>query len=71
VYNNRGNGEEIMPDLTDKEYDALDEYYTKNTVMPIGKPGFFAARKAACTVSVDDVSVEMVRKKIMAQTSVA
>ncbi|MDR3301720.1 MAG: hypothetical protein LBT01_04220 [Spirochaetaceae bacterium] len=36
-----------MPDLTEKEYDALDEYYTKNTFLPIGKPGFFAARQAA------------------------
>jgi hypothetical protein len=36
-----------MPDLTEKEYDALDEYYTKNTVMPTGKPGFFAIRQAA------------------------
>jgi hypothetical protein len=31
-----------MTDLTDEEYDALDEYYTKNTIMPVGKPGFFA-----------------------------
>jgi hypothetical protein len=33
--------------MDEEEYDALDEYYTKNTVMPIGKPGFFASRKAA------------------------
>jgi hypothetical protein len=31
-----------MPDLTEKEYDALDEYYTTNTLLPVGKPGFFA-----------------------------
>jgi hypothetical protein len=56
-----------MPDLTEKEYAALDEYYTDNTVMPVGKPGFFAAR----TASVGDISAEMVREKIMARTSVA
>jgi hypothetical protein len=30
-------------DLTDEEYDALDEYYTVNTVMPAGgRLGYFA-----------------------------
>jgi hypothetical protein len=33
--------------MDEKEYDALDEYYTTNTLLPIGKPGFFASRKAA------------------------
>jgi hypothetical protein len=33
-----------MPDLTDEEYDALDEYYTKNPpkLSGNGKSGFFA-----------------------------
>ena len=37
-----------MPDLTEEEYDALDEKWTKNT--PKAGPngtGFFAQRKAA------------------------
>jgi hypothetical protein len=34
-----------MNDLTDEEYDALDEYYTKNTVMPVGKPCVFARQR--------------------------
>ena len=42
-----------MKDLTDEEYDALDEYYTKNTIMPdMSKPGFFA-RKYGMTVKLD------------------
>ncbi|MDR3312678.1 MAG: hypothetical protein LBS64_06070 [Spirochaetaceae bacterium] len=34
-----------MTDLTEKEYDALDEYYTKNIIMPVGKPGFLRSAK--------------------------
>jgi hypothetical protein len=36
-----------MPDLTEEEYDALDEYWTKNTLKMSGdgKSGFFAKRK--------------------------
>ncbi len=32
-----------MPDLTDEEYDALDEYYTKNPpkLSGNGKSGFY------------------------------
>ena len=45
-----------MKDLTDEEYDALDEYFTNNTnntVMPdMSKPGFFA-RKYGMTVKLD------------------
>ena len=42
-----------MNDLTDEEYDALDEYYTKNTIMPdMTRPGFFA-RKYGMTVKLD------------------
>jgi len=34
-------------DLTDEEYDALDEYFTENTIMPdMSKPGFFARKYA-------------------------
>jgi hypothetical protein len=29
--------------MTDEEADALDTYYTENTIMPVkGKPGLFA-----------------------------
>ena len=32
-----------MKDMTEEEYNDLDEYYTKNTIMPdFSKPGFFA-----------------------------
>lgn len=42
-----------MNDLTEEEYDALDEYFTNNTVMPdMSKPGFFA-RKYGMTVRLD------------------
>ena len=36
-----------MPDLTEEEYDALDEYYTKNPpkVSGDGKSGFFMKNK--------------------------
>ncbi|MDR0562012.1 MAG: hypothetical protein LBG73_04920 [Spirochaetaceae bacterium] len=42
-----------MPDLTDEEYDALDEYYTENTIMPdTARLGFFA-RKYGTTPGLD------------------
>jgi hypothetical protein len=36
-----------MPDLTEEEYDALDEYYTKNPLKVSGdeKSGFFMQHK--------------------------
>jgi hypothetical protein len=39
--------EKMMPDLTDEEYDALDEYYTKNPpkVDPAKKGGFFTRQR--------------------------
>jgi hypothetical protein len=42
-----------MKDLTDEEYDELDEYFTNNTIMPdLTKPVFFA-RKYGMTVKLD------------------
>jgi hypothetical protein len=39
--------------MTEEEADTLDEYYTKNTVMPeMNKPGFFA-RKYGMSVKLD------------------
>jgi hypothetical protein len=37
----------MMPDLTDEEYDALDEYYTKNPpkVDPAKRGGFFTRQR--------------------------
>jgi hypothetical protein len=36
-----------MARMTDEEAEALDIYYTENTIMPVrGKPGIFAERKA-------------------------
>ena len=56
-----------MPDLTDKEYDALDEYYTKNPpkLSGNGKSGFFAkhAEKGNTLVFIDDFSANWLRIK--------
>ena len=56
-----------MPDLTDKEYDALDEYYTKNPpkLSGNGKSGFFAkhAEKGNTLIFVDDFSANWLRIK--------
>jgi hypothetical protein len=42
-----------MPDMTEEEAEALDKYFTENTIMPdLGKPGFFA-RKYGMTVKLD------------------
>jgi hypothetical protein len=52
-----------MARMTDVEADALDEYYTKNTVMPdSGKPVFFEQHKEMF-VSVDLVTVACLRAK--------
>ncbi|GHV70149.1 hypothetical protein AGMMS49928_16830 [Spirochaetia bacterium] len=48
-----------MPDLTDEEYDALDEYYTKNLprVSGNGRSGSFAQHEGH-VVFVDDLSAD-------------
>ena len=53
-----------MPDLTDEEYDALDEYWTAHTpkVSGNGKSGFFA-KQAGRAVFVDDISADWLRVK--------
>jgi hypothetical protein len=59
-----------MPDLTDEEYDALDEYYTKNPpkLSGNGKSGFFAKRaeKGSTLIFVDDLSANWLRIKATA-----
>jgi hypothetical protein len=44
-----------MPDLTEEEYDALDEYYTKNPpkVTGDGKSGFFMKHKGNIIIEKD------------------
>ena len=56
-----------MPDLTDEEYDVLDEYYTKNPpkLSGNGRSGFFAkhAEKGNTLIFVDDLSANWLRIK--------
>jgi hypothetical protein len=51
----------MMPDLTDEEYDALDEYYTKNPpkVDPAKKGGFFTRQRELLDV-LDRVSADYI-----------
>jgi hypothetical protein len=54
-------------DLTDEEYDALDEYYTKNPpkLSGNGKSGFFAkhADSGNTLIFIDDLSAKWLRIK--------
>jgi hypothetical protein len=59
-----------MADLTEEEYDALDEYYTKNPpkVAPekVGT-GFFTRQTAmARTITIDNLSADYLTVKAMA-----
>ena len=62
-----------MPDLTDAEYDALDDFYTKNPpkLSGDGKSGFFAkhAEKGNTLIFVDDLSANWLRVKAEATNS--
>jgi hypothetical protein len=56
-----------MKDLTDEEYDALEEKWTTTTpkVGPNGS-GFFSQRKAAArTVTIDELSADYIMVKAM------
>ena len=59
-----------MPDLTEEEYDGLDEYYTKNPpkIDPTKKgTGFFSRRTdAARTITIDSLSADYLTIKAMA-----
>jgi len=59
-----------MLDLTEEEYDALDEYYTKNPpVMDPAKKGtgFFTRRTAAArTITVDNLAASYLTTKAIA-----
>ena len=61
-----------MPDLTEEEYDALDEKWTKNPPKPgPNGTGFFAQRKmettqAARTITVDSFTADYLLTKAKA-----
>jgi hypothetical protein len=57
-----------MPDLTEEEYDALDEKWTKNPPTPgPNGTGFFAQRhKAAHSITIDDLSADWLLTKAIA-----
>ena len=46
-----------MAELTEKEYDELDEFFTKNTFMPSGKGGFLSRNKGVKLIVIDDTIV--------------
>jgi len=60
-----------MADLTEEEYDALDEYYTKNPpkIDPTKKgTGFFTRHTAAArTITVDNLSAAYLTTKAIAE----
>ena len=62
-----------MPDMTDEEYDALDEHYTKNPpkLSGNGKSGFFAkhAEKGNTLIFVDNLSADWLRIKATANNT--
>jgi len=62
-----------MPDLTEEEYDALDEFYTKNPpkLSGNGKSGFFAkhAQKGNTLIFIDDLCAAWLRVKAEATNS--
>jgi hypothetical protein len=59
-----------MAELTEEEYDALDEYYTKNppTIHPAKKgTGFFTRRAAAArSITVDTLSANWLMTRAIA-----
>ncbi|GHV81374.1 hypothetical protein AGMMS49944_31650 [Spirochaetia bacterium] len=63
-----------MKDLTDEEYDALDELYTRTTPELSGKPGYYTthimplikerlAREADETIRVDRLTIQWLHAK--------
>jgi hypothetical protein len=55
-----------MPDLTEEEYDALDEYWTKNTPK-VGSNGTgFVSRREARLFGLDDLSADYLLTKAIA-----
>jgi hypothetical protein len=68
-----------MSDLTEEEYDALDELWTKNPPKPgPNGTGFFAQRKAdlaaqsACSITIDSFTADyLLTRAIAAQKTPA
>ena len=61
-----GETEEIMPDMTEEEYDALDELWTKTTPQ-VGPNGTgFISRRNARLFGLDDLSMDYLLTKSMA-----
>jgi len=59
--------ETVMARMTDEEAEALDKYYTENTIMPAkGKPGLFAERKTQM-FAVDALSAQYFMAKATAE----
>jgi hypothetical protein len=54
----------MMPDMTDEEYDALDEYYTRNPpkVDPARRGGMFT-RQRELLDSLDQVAADYIRTR--------
>ena len=54
----------MMPDMTDEEYDALDEYYTRNPpkVDPARRGGIFT-RQRELLDSLDQVAADYIRTR--------
>jgi hypothetical protein len=53
-----------MPDLTEEEYDALDEHWTKNTPkIDTSKPGFVTRRMAGYVVEVNKFTAAWLRAR--------
>jgi hypothetical protein len=59
-----------MSDLTNEEYDALDEYWTKHTpkLSGNGKSGFFA-KHSGRVIFIDDISANWLRVKAAADNT--
>ena len=59
-----------MPDLTNEEYDELDEYWTKHTpkLSGNGKSGFFA-KHTGHVIFVDSLSADWLRLKATANNT--
>jgi hypothetical protein len=56
-----------MPDLTEEEYSALDEYWTKNTPeIDTGKPGFVTRRMETPGVKADKLTATWLRAREVA-----
>jgi hypothetical protein len=56
-----------MPRMTEEEADAMDIYFTENTIMPVhGKPGLLAQRREQM-LAVDALSAQYFKTKAAAE----